>query len=97
MSDTTVWVIALAFYAPIHFLGPALVGFLTGRETAQQRRQLLSRVFIDCLLSMLAAFALAVPLFKIAPQYAALVLLAAMFAPYLYIWIRRRRTLPRDA
>jgi hypothetical protein len=30
MNDTTVWIIALAFYAPMHFLGPALVGFLSG-------------------------------------------------------------------
>jgi len=97
MSDTTAWIIALAFYAPIHFLGPALVGFLTGTETPGQRRLLLTGVFIDCTLSMLAAFALAVPLFKRAPQYAALVLLAAMFMPYLHIWIRRRRTLRRDA
>lgn len=97
MSDTTVWIIALAFYAPIHFLGPALVGFLTGPETPSQRRQLLVRIFVDCGVSMLAAFAVAAPLFRQAPQYAALVLLAAMFIPYLHVWIRHRRALRGDA
>lgn len=97
MSDTTVWIIALAFYAPIHFLGPALVGFLTGPEAPPQRRQLLVRIAIDCAVSMLVAFAIAVPLFGRAPQYAALVLLAAMFVPYVHVWIRHRRTLRRGA
>lgn len=97
MSDTTAWIIALAFYAPIHFLGPALVGFLTGPETPLQRRQLLVGVLIDCAVSMLAASALAVPLFSRAPQYAALILLAAMFVPYLHIWIRHRRAQRRSA
>jgi hypothetical protein len=97
MSDTTVWIIALAFYAPIHFLGPALVGFLTGPEPPLQRRRLLVGVFIDCGVSMLAAFAVAVPLFRQAPQYAALILLAAMFVPYLHIWIRHRRVQRRSA
>lgn len=96
MSDTTAWIIALAFYAPIHFLGPALVGFLTGEETPAQRRHLLRRVLIDCALSMLAAFAVAVPLFRHAPQYAALVLLAAMCLPYFHLWLHRRRASARD-
>jgi hypothetical protein len=97
MSDTTAWMIALAFYAPIHFLGPALVGFLTSTEASGQLRPLLIGVFLDCTLSMLAAFALAVPLFARAPQYAALVLLAGMFVPYIHIWLRRRRALRRNA
>lgn len=97
MSDTTVWIIALAFYAPIHFLGPALVAFLTGPESPAQRRGLLTGIAVDCTLSMLVAFAVAVPLFGRAPQYAALVLLAAMFVPYLHLWIRHRRSVRRGA
>ena len=91
MGDITIWIIALLFYAPIHYLGPVLVGFLTGDETSEQRRQLLTRIMIDCTLSMALAFAVAVPLFRAIPQYAAAVFLLAMFAPYLRIWSDRKR------
>lgn len=95
MNDLTAWLIALAFYAPIHFLGPVLVALLTGPETPERRRALLNGIFIDCGVSMLIAFALAIPLFEHRPGYAAAVLLAAMTAPYFHLWIRVRRTRSR--
>lgn len=97
MNDMTAWFIALAFYAPIHFLGPVLVAFLTGPESAPQRRLLINRVVVDCSVSMVAAFALAIPLFGHRPGYAAAVLLLAMTAPYLHLWMRQRRAARRDA
>lgn len=96
MGDVTVWIIALLFYAPLHFLGPALVAFLTGRESSRQRKALLTRILVDCTISMAVAFAIAVPLFKAAPQYAAAVFLLAMFVPYVHIWIHRWRALNRS-
>lgn len=92
MGDITTWIIALVFYAPVHYLGPALVGFLTGNETSEQRSLLIKRVAIDCTLSLIVAFAVAAPLFGAFPQYAAAIFLLAMFTPYLRIWNFRRRT-----
>ena len=93
MSDITVWLIALGFFAPVHYLGPALVALLSGKEEFEQRRKMLKRIVVDCTVSMAAAFAVAVPLFKIAPQFAALVFLLAMSAPYIHVWAYRRRAL----
>jgi hypothetical protein len=91
MSDTLVWIIALMFYAPIHFLGPVLVILLTGPGEIAANRQLLGRVLIDCTFSMLLAFSLAVLIFDNSPQYAAVILLLAMLVPYIHIWLFRCR------
>jgi hypothetical protein len=91
MSDVTVWIIALAFYAPIHYLGPGLVVFLSGSGTTAERSQLLRYIAIDCTLSMFIGFAIAVPLFGHAPRLAAAAFLVAALAPYLHIWLQRRR------
>jgi hypothetical protein len=93
VNDITVWVIAMGFYAPVHYLGPALVALMSGSEESWQRRKLLKRIAVDCTLSMAAAFAIAVPLFKVAPQYAAMVFLLAMAVPYVHIWVYRKRAL----
>jgi hypothetical protein len=90
MSDTTVWIIGLAFFAPLHYLGPTLVVFLTGAEAPSERATLLRRIVIDCSLSMLLAFALAVWLARVSLHAAAVVLLIAMALRYAHIWIRRR-------
>lgn len=96
MSDTIAWIIALLFYAPIHYLGPALVIFLSGSGSAPERRKLFRFILIDCTLSMLLAFPLAAFVFGKSPQYAALILLAAMFLPYLHILALRRRSAGRS-
>lgn len=62
-----------------------------------QRRQWLGSLLVDCILSMLIAFAIAAPLFGRAPQYAALFLLAAMFVPYLHLWLLHRRAVRRES
>jgi threonine/homoserine/homoserine lactone efflux protein len=90
VSDITVWIIALGFFAPIHYLGPGLVVLLSGEESTRQRRQLLRTIAIDCTLSMLIAFGLAIALFQRAPRLAALVFLGAALAPYLHLWLKRR-------
>jgi hypothetical protein len=73
MSDTTVWIIGLAFFAPLHYLGPTLAVFLTGAEAPSERATLLRRIVIDCSLSMLLAFALAVWLARVSLHAATLI------------------------
>lgn len=90
MSDPLVWIVALAFYAPFHYLGPVLVSFLTGTETPSQRKHLIINILIDCTLSMLIAFALAIWLFKTNLQIAMLVLIVSMCIPYLHVGIIRK-------
>ena len=91
MSDVIVWAIVLAFYAPLHYLGPLLVGMLTGRETPMARKRLLIGVAVDCTASMTIAFMLALCLFSDRIQIAMLVLLISLAVPYLHIAIARRR------
>jgi hypothetical protein len=91
MQDPLTWAIFFAFYAPLHYLGPALVGLLTGTEDVSQRRALLRGIVIDCSLSLLAAFIAALLLVRSNPQLAMLLLLVAVLAPYTYIWLHRRR------
>jgi len=90
MSDVLVWIVALAFYAPFHYLGPVLVALLTGTETQLQHKRLIINILIDCTLSMLIAFALAVWLFKSDLQIAMLILIVSMCIPYLHIGILRK-------
>ncbi|MDJ0741019.1 MAG: hypothetical protein QNJ91_14990, partial [Gammaproteobacteria bacterium] len=40
MDDVIVWLIIAAFYAPLHFLLPALLLFVTGRESEATRRRI---------------------------------------------------------
>jgi len=98
MPDTTAWLIALGFYAPLHYLGPGLVALLTGRDNATQRKRLLISLAVDCTLSMALAFAAAVWLFPSRPQLAMALLLVSMLAPYVHVgvtrWRRRHVTTP---
>ena len=90
MSDTLVWIVAIAFYAPFHYLGPALVCLLTGTESQLQRKQLIINILIDCTLSMFIAFALAIWLFNNNLQIAMLILIVSMFVPYFHIVLLRK-------
>jgi hypothetical protein len=96
MHDTTVWLIALSFYAPLHYLGPGLSALLTGRDSSTQRRRLLIALALDCTISMALAFAAAAWLFDTHPQPAMAVLFLSMLAPYLHVavvrWRRSRLT-----
>lgn len=90
MTDITAWMIALGFYAPIHYLGPGLVVLLSGSETPGRRKSLLRSIAIDCTLSMALAFGVAILVFPRAPQLAAALFLATALVPYLHIWLKRR-------
>ena len=90
MSDALVWIVAIAFYAPFHYLGPILVSLLTGSESQSQRKRLIINILIDCTLSMCVAFALAIWLFNSNIQIAMLVLVVSMFVPYLHIVLLRK-------
>jgi hypothetical protein len=91
MQDPLTWSIFFAFYAPLHFMGPTLVGLLTGAEDRRQRRTLLRGIVIDCSVSLLIAFGAALLLVRSDPQLAMLLVLLAVLAPYSYIWLHRRR------
>lgn len=97
MSDTLAWIIALGFYAPFHYLGPLLVGYLTGQETPLQRRRLLIRLLIDCSVTLIVGFALAIWLFNRELTLAMLVLVVSMCLPYLHIIITRKVTSAKSA
>jgi hypothetical protein len=92
MNDPLAWIIALAFYLPLHYLGPLMVGFLTGPADAPGRRRLLKAVAIDCTISMIVAFVLAVWIFNSRLQSAVAVLFVSMAVPYLHLFLVRRRT-----
>jgi hypothetical protein len=83
--------IALAFYGPLHYLGPLAVAFLTGAESAAARRRMSRFLIVDCTVSMVVAFGVAVWLFADRLPIAMSVLLASMLVPYLHIALTRRR------
>lgn len=91
MDDVIVWIIIAAFYAPLHFLLPVLVLFITGTEDETTRMRLMKAAARDSALSMIAAFALVIALVNsglISLAMAALLL--SMFYPFLGIWRHRR-------
>ncbi len=93
MSDLVIWIIVIAFYAPLHFMLPVLFLFITGREPESVRKQLIRGVLRDAVFSMVLAIALAVLLVNfgwIMP--AMLVLMLSMGLPFLRI-LRARRLL----
>ncbi|WP_455206924.1 hypothetical protein [Kaarinaea lacus] len=90
MTDTLAWAVALAFYAPFHYLGPFLVTIITGSENQVQRKRLIISILLDCTLSMIVAFTTAFWLFRGDLQLAMLALLVSMCIPYLHIGIIRR-------
>lgn len=91
MLDPVTWIIFVITYAPLHYMGPVLLGLFTGMETPAERRQLIKAVLIDCTVSLIVSFALAIWLIETHLETALLVLILALFAPYTYIWIHRRR------
>ncbi len=91
MDDIIVWTIIVAFYAPLHFLLPALFLFITGSESNEVRRQLIRKALIDSALSMVAAFVVVILLVQADRiPLAMLVLLLSMTIPFIRIWHCRR-------
>lgn len=91
MDDVIVWIIIAAFYAPLHYLLPVLILFITGREPEAVRRQLIRGALFDATLSMLVAFTVVIALVRDGWMSVAMsVLLLSMAYPFLRIWRHRR-------
>ena len=91
MSDTIVWIIIIAFYAPLHYMLPLLILFITGNESDATRKTLIRRAVIDSTLSMILAFALAILLVSNGLiTWAMLVMLLSMPTPFIRIIQHRR-------
>jgi hypothetical protein len=84
MDTTVTWIIIALFYAPLHYLVPALVVLI--RSSDAERRANLRRALLDCTLSMGVSFALVIWLVSQQRITAAmLVLLLSMALPYVRI------------
>jgi hypothetical protein len=91
MDDIVVWIIIIGFYAPLHYLVPTLVLFITGGESDQTRRRLIRHALIDSTLSMVIAFAVVIVLVqRDRIPLAMLILLLSMLYPFVGIWRHRR-------
>jgi hypothetical protein len=91
MDDLVVWLIIIAFYAPLHYLLPVLVLFITGHESDEVRRGLIRRALTDSTLSMVGAFAIVIYLTEQELMSTAmLILLVSMGIPFIRIWGHRR-------
>jgi hypothetical protein len=91
MDDWIVWAIIIAFYAPLHFLMPVLLLFITGSESDEARRGLIRRALIDSGWSMALAFVIVIYLAREGSlSLAMLVMLLSMGLPFVRIWQHRR-------
>jgi uncharacterized membrane protein YesL len=91
VDDPVIWLIIIAFYAPLHFMLPVLFLFIVGGETETVRKQLIRSALIDAALSMVVAFALAIVLVNYEQIALAMVILILfMLVPFMRI-IRNRR------
>ena len=93
MNDPVIWIIIIAFYAPLHFMLPVLFLFIVGHESEADRKQLIRNAMVDAAASMVVAFGLAIMLVyyeHVALAMVALVLF--MLVPFMRI-IRNRRVL----
>ena len=93
MEDPIIWIIIIAFYAPLHFMLPVLFLFIVGDETETLRKQMIRNAVIDAAISMVVAFALAILLVNYAQiALAMVVLILFMLAPFIRI-IKNRRSM----
>lgn len=91
MDEFVVWIIIIGFFAPLHFLLPVVVLFVSGQESEQARRRLIRRALIDSALSLVIAFAIVIFLVQQGHMLLAMViLLLAMGAPFIRIWTHRQ-------
>ena len=97
MDDPIIWIIIIAFYAPLHFMLPVLFLFIVGDETETIRKQMIRSALIDAAISMVVAFALAILLANYAQiALAMVVLILFMLAPFIRI-INNRRAMLSDS
>lgn len=91
MDDFIVWIIIIAFYAPLHYLLPVLILFITGKEPESRRKSLIRGAVVDSTVSMVIAFGVVIALVTSGwISVAMLVLLVSMFYPFLRI-LRHRK------
>ena len=90
MEDALVWLIIAAFYAPLHFGGPIGVVVLIESERLVRRR-MIRNMLLDCSLSMLIAFTLAIWLVNDNLGMAMAIVFFSMLAPYLLLYFHHRR------
>jgi hypothetical protein len=91
MNDIIIWIIIIAFYAPLHYMLPVLFLFITGQENEDTRKALVHRALIDSTLSMLLAFAIAIVLTITGHvTWSMLVLLISMPTPFIRITRHRK-------
>jgi hypothetical protein len=91
MDDIIIWIIIAGFYAPLHYLLPVLVLFITGQESDATRRRLIRNSLIDSTISMVLAFTIVITLATQGLMLPAmLVLLISMPAPFVRIWRHRK-------
>jgi|GEM_PF-1403344 len=91
MNDFIVWIIIIAFYAPLHYSLPVIILFITGEESEDTRKALIRRALIDSTLSMLVAFAIAIVLVNMDMMiWAMLALLLSMPLPFVRILQHRK-------
>lgn len=81
MPDLTAWAIIALFYAPLHFLIPLLVVGLRAPDAESRHRAMIGTA-VDCAVSMVLAFGLAIWLASDHLQWAVAVLLGFMLLPY---------------
>jgi uncharacterized membrane protein YesL len=93
VEDPIIWIIIIAFYAPLHFMLPVLFLFIVGDEAETIRKQMIRNAVIDAGISMVVAFALAILLVNYAQMALAMVVLILfMLTPFIRI-IRNRRAM----
>lgn len=91
MDDIVIWIIIAAFYAPLHYLLPVLILFITGSEPEPVRKRLIRNALLDSTVSMVLAFAVVIALVQFDyMSLGMLVLLLSMFVPFVRI-LRHRR------
>lgn len=91
MDDLVVWIIIIAFYAPLHYLLPVLILFITGNEPEDVRKGLIKGALIDSSWSMILAFVVAIVMVQVGSMsLAMLVLFLSMFLPFVRIFRHRK-------
>ena len=92
MDNIITWIIIIAFYAPMHFVLPVLILFITGTEEETVRKVWIRRAVIDSSLSMLLAFVVAIALVQYGHMsWAMLALLASMPLPIIRVLTRKNQ------
>ncbi len=94
MDSAIVWIIIAVFYIPLHYAIPLAVVFFMHSDNPELRRQRMIATAIDCTISTIIAFSLAIWLAKDRLQLAMLILGLSMALPYIRIMLQHRNDRP---